>query len=192
MNLPTIVESILFVSEAPVPLEELVQLLQKMEIGVTNLDEATLMDSLQALASRYAHQDYSFELAEIGGGWQLRTKSAYGRYAHLAIVMQENKRLSKAALETLSIIAYRQPVARSEVEHIRGVNCDYAINKLLEKQLIEIAGRADTPGKPLLYKTSPFFMEYFGLKSVEDLPKPKELAADEESVEAFRTPPVEQ
>lgn len=192
MNLSAIVESILFVSEAPVPVDELLQLLQRMDTGVAPLDQAALMDSLQALATRYTQEDYSFELAEIGGGWQLRTKSTYGRFAHMAVVMQENKRLSKAALETLSIIAYRQPVARSEVEHIRGVNCDYAINKLLEKQLIEIAGRADTPGKPLIYKTSPFFMEYFGLKSVEDLPKPKELAADEESVDAFRTPPVEQ
>ncbi|MBX3103063.1 MAG: SMC-Scp complex subunit ScpB [Bacteroidetes bacterium] len=192
MNLPTIIESILFVSESPVSSDELWQLLQRMDIGMAAAESPQVTDALQVLAARYEADTYSFELTEVGGGWQLRTKSAYGKYAHHAIVMQENKRLSRAALETLSIIAYRQPVARSEVEHIRGVNCDYAINKLLEKQLIEIAGRADTPGKPLLYKTSPFFMEYFGLKSVEDLPKPKELAADEESVEAFRTPAVEQ
>jgi segregation and condensation protein B len=85
------------------------------------------------------------------------------------------KRLSRSALETLSIIAYKQPVTKSELERIRGVNCDYAIQKLLEKELVAIQGRSDGPGRPLLYGTSDKFMDYFGLKSLDDLPKPKEF-----------------
>ena len=85
------------------------------------------------------------------------------------------KRLSQAALETLSIVAYKQPVSKTELEQIRGVSCDYAIQKLLEKELVEIQGRSDAPGRPLVYGTSEKFMDYFGIKSLKDLPKPKDF-----------------
>ena len=89
--------------------------------------------------------------------------------------MKEKKRLSSAALETLSIIAYKQPITKSEIEQIRGVNADYSIHKLLEKDLIEIAGKKDTPGNPILYEVSQTFLEYFGINSTSDLPQPKEV-----------------
>ena len=97
-------------------------------------------------------------------------------------MLRNQKKLSRAALETLSIIAYRQPITRPEIEFIRGVNCDYAIQKLLEKKLIDIAGRADAPGRPLLYQTSPFFMEYFGINDLKDLPTPKDFSQEENSI----------
>lgn len=192
MKLENVIEAILFVSESPVTVAELIVLFERLPNRDVEVNELLLTEALHSLSERYAAPQYTFEVAEIGGGFQLRTKPEYGKYARQAILIQENKRLSRAALETLSIVAYRQPVARSEVEFIRGVNCDYAINKLLEKQLIEIAGRADTPGKPLLYRTSAFFMEYFGLKTMDDLPKIKELNQEEESTDAFKTPQTEQ
>ena len=95
---------------------------------------------------------------------------------------QHRKKLSTASLETLAIIAYKQPISKVDIEAIRGVNCDYAVQKLLEKELVSISGRAETVGKPLLYKTSEKFMSYFGLKNIQDLPKPKELELTENSI----------
>ena len=192
MKLEQILESILFVSETPLRLSDFMALFERVDALDVEVNELLIADALQRLQQQKQQPDCIYELAELAGGYQLRTKPAYGKYAHLAVLVQENKRLSRAALETLSIIAYRQPVARSEVEYIRGVNCDYAITKLLDKQLIEIAGRADTPGKPLLYKTSAYFMEYFGLKRMDDLPKIKELNPEDESTEAFKTPETRQ
>ena len=94
----------------------------------------------------------------------------------------ENKKLSKAAMETLSIIAYKQPVTKSEIEAIRGVNCDYAVQKLLERDLVDIIGRSEGPGRPLIFKTSTFFMNYFGLKSIKDLPSIKEFTDSENTI----------
>ncbi|MCE3008819.1 MAG: SMC-Scp complex subunit ScpB [Bacteroidetes bacterium] len=192
MKLEQILESILFVSETPLRLSDFMALFERVDALDVEVNELLIADALQRLQQQKQQPDCIYELAELAGGYQLRTKPAYGKYARLAVLVQENKRLSRAALETLSIIAYRQPVARSEVEYIRGVNCDYAITKLLDKQLIEIAGRADTPGKPLLYKTSAYFMEYFGLKRMDDLPKIKELNPEDESTEAFKTPETRQ
>src|SRR5690606_26392923 len=115
---------------------------------------------------------YAFEVIESGGGWQFLTKKEF----HKTIAQLNGdkflKKLSVAALETLSIIAYKQPVTKSEMEMIRGVNCDYAVQKLLEKDLVVISGRKeDAPGKPLIYNTSKSFMDYFGINSAEDLPK---------------------
>jgi len=110
------------------------------------------------------------------------TKSAYHHIAGHYLKQLTKRRLSKVALETLSIIAYKQPVSRAEIEQIRGVNADYAIDKLLEKELIEIAGRSSGPGKPLLYTTSGKFMDYFGLRSMEDLPQLKEFIAASEEI----------
>src|SRR5690606_2542513 len=127
---------------------------------------------------------YAFEVIESGGGWQFLTKKEY----HKTIAQLNGdkflKKLSVAAIETLSIIAYKQPVTKSEIELIRGVNCDYAVQKLLEKHLVIIAGRKeDAPGKPLIYTTSKSFMDYFGINSPQDLPKIEEVL-EQEIVEA--------
>jgi segregation and condensation protein B len=95
---------------------------------------------------------------------------------------QSKRRLSNSALETLSIIAYKQPVTKSEIERIRGVNCDYSIQKLLEKELIEIRGKSEAVGRPIIYGTSPNFMEYFGINDMKDLPTPKDFAPEENAI----------
>ena len=124
---------------------------------------------------RFAKEESAIELVEIGGGYQFMTKGAYHSVIATWLKRTTNKRLSKAALETLAIIAYKQPVTKSEAEAIRGVSCDYSLQKLLEKELVSIIGRSDGPGRPLLYGTSAKFMDYFGLKNLKDLPQPKDF-----------------
>ncbi len=136
--------------------------------------------ALSGIQEKYATEFYPFELKQSGGGWQFLTKPDF----HKTIAQLNGdkflKRLSNAALESLAIIAYKQPITKGEVEAIRGVNSDYSIQKLLEKELIIISGRNEhLPGKPLVYATSKNFMDYFGINSTEDLPKIREVLADQ-------------
>jgi segregation and condensation protein B len=131
--------------------------------------------ALADLCQKYAEAEFSFALEKLGGGYQFLTKGAYHNTVGTLLKQKTRKRLSRAALETLAIIAYKQPVSKSEVEKIRGVNSDYALQKLLEKELVSIVGRSEGPGKPLLYGAGDKFMNYFGLKSIKDLPQPKEF-----------------
>ena len=110
------------------------------------------------------------------------TKPAYQASIGILLKQQSKKRLSTSALETLSIIAYKQPVTKSEIEQIRGVNCDYTVQKLLEKELVEIKGKAESIGRPLLYGTSTRFMDYFGINSIKDLPTPKDFSPPENEI----------
>lgn len=121
-------------------------------------------------------------MRKIAGGYQFLTKPSYYNVISEHLKLENKKKLSRAMMETLSIIAYKQPVIKSEIEHIRGVSSDYTIQKLLEKELVEIGGRSDTPGRPLLYRTSGKFMNYFGLNDLNDLPKLKEFATDENQI----------
>jgi segregation and condensation protein B len=151
------------------------------------ITEDMLAEILAQLLEKYADSRYPFEIRKVARGYQFFTKNALYPFVRRAGIMQKRKRLTKAALETLSIIAYRQPVAKAELEFIRGVNCDYAVQKLLDKKLIDIIGRSDAPGRPLLYGTSEFFMQYFGISDLTDLPKLKEFEASaEEHLEFFR------
>jgi len=136
--------------------------------------------ALEGIQEKYSTEYYPFELKQSGGGWQFLTKPAF----HSTIAQLNGdkflKRLSNAALESLAIIAYKQPITKGEVEAIRGVNSDYSMQKLLEKELIVISGRNEMlPGKPLIYSTSRNFMDYFGINSTEDLPKIKEVLAEQ-------------
>jgi segregation and condensation protein B len=136
--------------------------------------------SIEGVKEKYSAEFFPFELRESGGGWQFLTKRDY----HQTIAQLNGdkflKRLSTAALETLAIIAYKQPITKSDIEAIRGVNCDYSIQKLLEKELIIISGRNETMvGKPLIYSTSRHFMDYFGINSSEELPKISEVLAEQ-------------
>jgi segregation and condensation protein B len=136
--------------------------------------------AIQAITEKYASEFYSFEVVQSGGGWQFLTKKEF----HKTIAQLNGdkflKRLSPASLETLAIIAYKQPVTKGEIESIRGVSSDYAVQKLLEKELIVIAGRNEKlPGHPLVYATSRNFMDYFGINSSEDLPTIKEVLAEQ-------------
>jgi segregation and condensation protein B len=136
--------------------------------------------AVEGIKEKYDSSFYAFELKQIGGGWQFLTKKEYHKTVAQLNGDKFLKRLSVAALETLAIIAYKQPITKSEMEAIRGVNCDYAVQKLLEKDLVVITGRnEDAVGKPLVYATSKSFMDYFGINSTADLPKINEVLMEE-------------
>lgn len=144
------------------------------------VSEAQVQSAIDGIREKYESEFYPFQIVQSGGGWQFLTKKTF----HSTIVQLNGekylKRLSNAALETLAIIAYKQPITKGEIESIRGVNSDYSVQKLLEKELIVITGRnEELPGKPLLYVTSRNFMDYFGINSPADLPKIKEVLGEE-------------
>ncbi len=174
-QLDTHIESLIFVAQQPVKREDIKYNLENA-LQVT-IDETSVDEALLRLQEKYWDDNFAIEIVEVAEGFQFVTKGAYHHIVGSYLKQLTKRRLSKVALETLAIIAYRQPVSRSEIEQIRGVNADYAIDKLLEKEMIEIAGRSSGPGKPLLYTTSGKFMDYFGLRSIEDLPQLKEFQA---------------
>jgi len=141
-----------------------------------------LLNAIEELRAKYQSEEFSFELNEIADGYQFLTKKEYHATIGSFIQHKAKKRLSVAQMETLAIIAYKQPVSKTEVESIRGVNCDYAFQKLLEKELIEIQGKSDGPGRPIIYKTSESFMEYFGIKTVKDLPQLKDIHPEQNEI----------
>lgn len=186
-----VLEAILFASDEPLSLKEIRQLFERDEFKSLNFEITLLEDFVEKIIEKYKYDTFCYELREIAGGYQFFTKPYFGEFVRVAIQAKERRKLSKAALETLSIIAYRQPITKAEIEYIRGVSCDYAIHKLLDKTLIEPGGRAELPGRPLLYKTSQVFLEYFGLKSIQELPKLKELLTENEiPKELFQTAPL--
>ncbi len=167
------IEALIFASEQPITGDEVLSCLKT--VYGWELKKEQFQSLISELREKYASEDHSFELIEIADGFQFLTKKEYHHIVNTLLQIKAKKRLSTAALETLSIIAYKQPISKSEIEHIRGVNCDYSMQKLLEKELIIISGKGDGPGKPLLYSTSKNFMDHFGLRSVKDLPQLKEL-----------------
>lgn len=167
------IEALIFTSEQPITEEEIVSCLKTVYGWELKKDQ--LQEVIHDLKVKYSDENFAFELLEIADGYQFFTKKEYHTAVNALLQIKARKRLSTAALETLAIIAYKQPLSKSEIEHIRGVNCDYSIQKLLEKELIVIEGKSDGPGKPLLYGTSKNFMDHFGLKSVKELPKLKDL-----------------
>jgi segregation and condensation protein B len=174
-NLHQHIEALVFSSETAVTKEDIIEALNKALPG-TVLDKQLVEQILNDLQEKFKSDIYAFELRVIGGGYQFFTKAEYHNTVAAFIGMKEKKRLSTAALETLSIIAYRGPVTKVECEKIRGVNCDYSVEKLLEKELIEVAGRMEnTPGKPVLYKVTQNFLDYFGINSTSELPKLKDI-----------------
>jgi segregation and condensation protein B len=179
-RLETYIESLIFVSQLPIRREDIRYNLEN--VLQSRIREEDIDAALIHLQAKYADEQFSIEIVEVSEGFQFVTKPAYHHIAGQYLKQLTKRRLSKVALETLAIIAYRQPVTKTEIEQIRGVNADYAIDKLLEKELIEIAGRSSGPGKPLLYTTSGKFMDYFGLKSMEDLPQLKEFQPPPESI----------
>jgi segregation and condensation protein B len=176
------IESLIFTADAPITLEEIGSVLEESFGIAFNAEE--LENVIQELKMRYQQEEYAFEIVEIAEGYQFLTKGAYFQTVGTLLKQKTRKRLSRAALETLAIIAYKQPVSKSDLEKIRGVNCDYAIQKLLEKELVTIAGRSEGPGRPLLYGAGEKFMNYFGLKSMKDLPQPKEFREPENLIGA--------
>jgi segregation and condensation protein B len=174
------IESLIFTAETPIRLSELQSCLE--ESFGSSFPEREILQVIEHLKARYADELFAFEIVEINEGYQLMTKPALHRTVGVYLKQTTKKRLSQAALETLSIIAYKQPLSKSEVEKIRGVNCDYALQKLLEKELVTITGRSEGPGRPLLYGTTEKFMDYFGLKTLRDLPQPKDFKEPDEQI----------
>jgi segregation and condensation protein B len=148
----------------------------------SEIPKEDILDAVVSLQEKYSNEEFSFALDQIGGGYQFLTKPAYQVSVSILLKQQSQKRLSTAQLETLSIIAYKQPVTKTEIEHIRGVNCDYSIQKLLEKELLVIKGKLDSVGRPILYGTSNKFMEYFGINNLTDLPQPKDFFSEENQI----------
>lgn len=174
------IESLIFVSDQPIGFKLIKESLENH--FETKMDTESIEAAIDDLIEKYQDERFAIEIVEINNGFKFMTKGAYHGVVGAYIKIQSSKRLSTAALETLAIIAYKQPVIKSEMEKIRGVSCDYSVQKLLEKELIAISGRSDGPGRPLLYSTSEKFMEYFGLKDMTDMPKIKDFKLPESQV----------
>ena len=170
------IEALIFCSPSPIKMGELKSCLTEMFNA--DVPEEDILAAVQRLTGKYQHDDFAFQLNKSAGGFQFLTKPAYQASIGIMLKQQSKKRLSTSAMETLSIIAYKQPISKPEVENIRGVNCDYAIQKLLDKGLIEIQGKAESIGRPMLYGTSPKFMEYFGINDISELPTPKDFSSE--------------
>jgi segregation and condensation protein B len=184
MEISTIIphiEALIFASDKPLTSPEVTEYVNN---ALGFIEDRASMEQVEAaiegIKEKYDSQFYAFELKQSGGGWQFLTKPEFHKTVALINGDKFIKKLSTAALETLAIIAYKQPITKSEIESIRGVNCDYAVQKLLEKDLVIISGRnEDAVGKPLIYSTSKSFMDYFGINSADELPKISEVLMEQ-------------
>ena len=174
------IEALIFAAEYALNIEEI-----RKVVNITfdqKFDKKHIQELLDNVRDKYEDDNMAIQLAGIAGGYLFMTKPKYHRIIGDFLKLSSKKKLSKAALETLSIIAYKQPISKSEIESIRGVNADYAVQKLLEKELVEILGRAEGPGRPLLYGTSTKFLNHFGLRTTSELPKLKEFETPEDTI----------
>ena len=185
------IEAIIFAAESPIKVDELLTYLNKT--AETPFTQEEIEGVIYVIKEKYTADLFPFELGEVGGGYQFLTKADY--HVPVSGFLNRNtvKRLTTAALESLAIIAYKQPVTKNIIETIRGVNADYTIQKLMEKELVEIAEKSTEPGKPLLYKTTQQFLDYFGINSLDELPKLKEFEelqnqiGEKENIESANT-----
>ena len=168
MNAYQIVEAVLFASDAPLTSDEIAR-------ADESLDEDQVEDALQLLKAEYEDAGRSFQVVEVAEGYQLLTRPEFAPYLERFDNVPKSSRLSGPAIETLAIIAYRQPLGRLEMEYIRGVGASGVIRTLQDRRLIDVVGRGDGLGRPLLYGTTQHFLEHFGFKSLEDLPRPEDL-----------------
>ncbi len=174
------IEALIFCSPVPIKLADIRSCLSEMFNA--DVPEEDIVNAIHRIEEKYQSDDYAFQLYRSAGGYQFLTKPAYQASISILLKQQSKKRLSTSAMETLSIIAYKQPISKPEIEAIRGVNCDYAIHKLLEKGLIEITGKSEGIGRPLLYGTSAKFMEYFGINDLAELPVPKDFSHEANTI----------
>lgn len=185
-NIKSIIEALIFSSDRPLSVKEIKDLIneEKAVTGV-NADIKSIESALAELVQKFESRDYSFRLQEVAGGYRFSTKKDFSLWLAKLNKEKLKRKLSQSALETLAIIAYNQPITRAEIEAIRGVNVDYIVGALLEKNLITIKGRADAPGRPMLFATTSDLLEYLGLRSLSDLPPLKEIS------EVIKTGPPE-
>ena len=179
-NLNLYIESLIFAARKAISVKEISDTL-KAYLDV-DIPKKEIHHALAVLTQKYNDEKYPFEIIEIADGYQFMTKGLYYPIVGQFLKLESKKKLSRAALETLAIISYKQPVTKSVIESIRGVNCDYSIQKLLDKELVEIEGRDEGPGRPLIYGTTDKFMNHFGLKNLNELPKLKEFETEENQV----------
>ncbi|HSR41189.1 MAG TPA: SMC-Scp complex subunit ScpB [Longimicrobiales bacterium] len=168
MKRSQIVEAVLFASDAPLKAEEIAR-------ADEALDEDRVEEALRTLMEVYAESDRSFEIVQVAEGYQIQTRPEFAPYLERFDTVPRPSRLSGPALETLAIIAYRQPIGRVEIEYIRGVGSVGVIRTLQDRALVEVVGRGEGLGRPLLYGTTTRFLEHFGFDSLDDLPRPEEL-----------------
>lgn len=202
MDLPTIIESLLIASETPLPATELARLVRARATefsddsitentenppapdspelaldleALSAIDEEGILEAIKALNESYDASNRSFVVSQRAKGWKIHTRPDYAGFVKMLFPGRSPERLSPPAMETLAIIAYRQPVTKSALEAVRGVSCDGMLQKLLDRELVTIQGRADLPGRPLLYATTDLFLEHFGIKEIDELPNIGEL-----------------
>jgi segregation and condensation protein B len=182
MNLGQVIEALLFAAQKPLSARELVSAIkgagaedELMPNEFAKATDAQVAASLEQLKIEYGQQDRAFQLAEKAEGWQLVSDPAYAPWVRQLFPAVKPARLTPPSLETLAIVAYRQPITRADIEAVRGVAVDGVLQNLMERGLVKIAGRAEVPGRPLLYETTQFFLEHFGLRDLNELPNAEEL-----------------
>jgi segregation and condensation protein B len=180
MSLIRIIEALLFSAQKPLSIREIASAIRGAEgedspNEFARVREAEVAMALEQLKIEYIGQECAFQLIEKAEGWQLATDPKYAPWVRQLLPAPKPARLSAPALETLAIIAYRQPITRADVEAVRGVNIDGVLQTLMERGLVKIAGRAEIPGRPLLYETTQFFLDHFGLRNLNELPNVEEL-----------------
>jgi segregation and condensation protein B len=180
MNLSRVIEALLFSAQKPLSISEMVTAIKDAEDEdspneFSRVRQAEVAAALEQLKVEYIEQERAFQLTEKAEGWQLATDTKYAQWVRQLFPAAKPARLSAPALETLAIIAYRQPITRADVEAVRGVNIDGVLQTLMERGLVKIAGRAEIPGRPLLYETTQFFLDHFGLRNLDELPNVEEL-----------------
>lgn len=185
----SVVEALIFSADDPISANEIITAIKAIDGNDITISEEEIDLTVDGLNEKYNESGNAFKILKIANGYVFATKPDHAKYVGFLSTEKSKRRLSQAALETLAIIAYKQPLTKPELESIRGVNSDYTINTLLEKNLITIQGRADTVGRPLLYVTTDEFLKYFGLRNIADLPKPREIEEimkDEDFIEQKR------
>lgn len=171
----SVIEALIFASDEPISSAEIIKAINEIDGEDIKIAPEEIDACVDLLNIKYQQSELSFSIMKIAKGYLFGTKPEYGKYLGFLSSEKSKRRLSQAALETLAIIAYKQPITKPEIESIRGVNSDYILNTLLEKNLITISGRSETVGRPLLYSTTDEFLKYFGLYQISDLPKPREI-----------------
>lgn len=171
----SVIEALIFASDEPLTPNEIINAIKGIDGVDTEITEEEIESVVDELNRRYEENGSAFVILKIAHGYSFATRPNHAKYVGFLSTEKSKRRLSNAALETLAIIAYKQPITKPELEMIRGVNSDYTLNTLLEKNLVTISGRAETVGRPLLYSTTDEFLKYFGLRTINDLPKPREI-----------------
>ncbi|MEG8947406.1 SMC-Scp complex subunit ScpB [Rosettibacter firmus] len=171
----SVIEALIFAADDPLPSKEIINAIKEIDGPDIEITEEDIEKTVDDLNEKYKQNGNAFVILKIANGYIYATRPEHAKYVGYLSTEKSKRRLSQAALETLAIIAYKQPITKPEIELIRGVNSDYTLNTLLEKNLITIQGRADTIGRPLLYVTTDEFLKYFGLRNISDLPKPREI-----------------